>query len=93
VKETVVGSIKTGDHVKISVDSFPGKAFKGIVKFVGSVSTSKFALIPTNNPSGTFTKVTHRLPVRIKILNDDKHILKPGMMVEVTISISNTPKN
>ncbi len=89
VKETVVGNIKTGDSVKISVDSFPGKTFRGKVEFVGSVSTSKFALIPTNNPSGTFTKVTHRLPVRIKILNDSKHILKPGMMVEVTIDTSN----
>ena len=85
IKETVIGNIKTGDPVKIAVDSFPGKVFKGTVEFVGSVSTSKFALIPTNNPSGTFTKVTHRLPVRIRILNDSKHILKPGMMVEVTI--------
>ncbi len=85
-KETVIGNVKRGDPVKITVDSFPGKTFKGTVEFVGSVSTSKFALIPTNNPSGTFTKVTHRLPVRIKILNDKNHILKPGMMVEVTIN-------
>lgn len=85
VKETVIGNIKKGDPVVISVDSFPGKAFDGTVEFVGSVSTSKFALIPTNNPSGTYTKVTHRLPVRIKILNDKNHILKQGMMVEVTI--------
>ena len=85
-KETVIGNVRMGNPVKITVDSFPGKTFKGVVKFVGSVSTSKFALIPTNNPSGTFTKVTHRLPVRIKVLNDKNHILKPGMMVEVTIN-------
>ena len=85
-KETVIGNIRMGNPVKITVDSFPRKTFKGVVKFVGSVSTSKFALIPTNNPSGTFTKVTHRLPVRIKVLNDKNHILKPGMMVEVTIN-------
>ncbi len=85
-KETVIGNIRMGNPVKITVDSFPGKTFKGVVKFVGSVSTSKFALIPTNNPSGTFTKVTHRLPVRIKVLNDKNHILKQGMMVEVTIN-------
>ncbi len=90
IKETVIGNIKTGDRVKIAVDSFPGKVFKGTVEFVGSVSTSKFALIPTNNPSGTFTKVTHRLPVRIRILNDSRHILKPGMMVEVTIDTTAT---
>ena len=86
VKETVIGNVKKGDPVTITVDSFPGKVFRGKVKFVGSVTTSKFALIPTNNPSGTFTKVTHRLPVRIQILNDKNHILKPGMMVEVTIN-------
>ncbi len=87
VKETDAGYIKTGDPAVINVDSFPGKVFKGVVKYVGSVATSKFALIPTNNPSGTFTKVTHRLPVRIKILNKDGYDLKPGMMVEVTITI------
>ncbi|MDA8298381.1 MAG: HlyD family secretion protein [Deltaproteobacteria bacterium] len=86
VKETVIGNVKKGDPVTITVDSFPGKVFRGAVKFVGSVTTSKFALIPTNNPSGTFTKVTHRLPVRIEILNDKNHLLKPGMMVEVTIN-------
>ena len=86
VKETVIGNVKKGDPVTITVDSFPGKVFRGAVKFVGSVTTSKFALIPTNNPSGTFTKVTHRLPVRIQILNDKNHLLKPGMMVEVTIN-------
>ncbi len=92
VKETVVANVKKGDPVNIAVDSFPGKVFKGTVEFVGSVSTSKFALIPTNNPSGTFTKVTHRLPVRIKILNDAKHVLKPGMMVEVTIDTAKNSK-
>jgi membrane fusion protein (multidrug efflux system) len=86
IKETVIGNVKKGDPVTIAVDSFPGKVFRGAVKFVGSVTTSKFALIPTNNPSGTFTKVTHRLPVRIEILNDKNHLLKPGMMVEVTIN-------
>ncbi len=85
VKETLVANLKKGDPATVTVDSFPGKVFNGVVKFVGSVTTSKFALIPTNNPSGTYTKVTHRLPVRIKILNDKEHILKPGMMVEVTI--------
>jgi membrane fusion protein (multidrug efflux system) len=86
IKETLVANIKKGDAVAVTVDSFQGMAFKGVVEFVGSVTTSKFALIPTNNPSGTFTKVTHRLPVRIKVLNDTRHILKPGMMVEITIN-------
>jgi len=85
VKETLIAHVNKGDSVVVTVDSFPGKIFKGVVEFVGSVTTSKFALIPTNNPSGTYTKVTHRLPVRIRILNDKNHILKPGMMVEVSI--------
>ncbi len=85
VKETLIAHVKKGDPVVVTVDSFPGKIFKGLVQFVGSVTTSKFALIPTNNPSGTYTKVTHRLPVRIRVLNDKNHILKPGMMVEVSI--------
>ena len=51
----------------VSVDAYPDMKFKGKVKSIGDSATSEFALLPTPNPSGNFTKITQRLPVRVKI--------------------------
>jgi membrane fusion protein (multidrug efflux system) len=69
------------------VDAYPGRSFKGEIFRIGQAATSKFALLPDPNPSGNFTKITQRLPVRIRILDKDP-LLRPGMMVEVNIAAS-----
>ena len=86
VKETVVRKLIVGQTVNIHVDAYPDEAFLGKVQNIGSAATSQFALLPTPNPSGNFTKITQRLPVRIAIDNPDAR-LRPGMMVEVKIAI------
>ena len=55
---------------------------------IGNATTSEFALLPSPNPSGNFTKITQRLPVRIALQQKDG-LLRPGMMVEVNIDIRN----
>ena len=47
-------------------------------------ASSQFALIPNASPSGNFTKVTQRIPLRIDLKGNSK-TLRPGMMVEVAI--------
>jgi len=84
IKETSIRSLNVGQPVDIRVDAYPGEVFKGQVQIVGSAATSQFALLPTPNPSGNFTKITQRLPIRISIENPDER-LRPGMMVEVKI--------
>ena len=86
VKETVVRKLIVGQTVNIHVDAYPDEAFLGKVQNIGSAATSQFALLPTPNPSGNFTKITQRLPVRIAIDNPDTR-LRPGMMVKVKIAI------
>jgi membrane fusion protein (multidrug efflux system) len=86
IKETQVGSVKLGQPVHVSVDAYPGLAFDGKVTRIGSATTARFALLPTPNPSGNFTKITQRVPVKIDIANPPKP-LTPGMMVEVEIDI------
>ncbi|MCE9641706.1 MAG: HlyD family secretion protein [Betaproteobacteria bacterium] len=88
VKETDVAALKPGMKADIHVDAYPGKVFRGEVSRIGQVATSKFALLPDPNPSGNFTKITQRLPVRI-VLTDKDHALRPGMMVEVDIDRGN----
>ena len=88
VKETAIKKLAIGQVVKIHVDAFPNLDLRGSVSNIGSAATNQFALIPTPNPSGNFIKVTQRLPIKIEI-DDIDHRLKPGMMVEVDIVVSN----
>ena len=82
VKETDVRLLKPGMKAEVRVDAYPGRVFAGEVFRIGQTATSKFALLPDPNPSGNFTKITQRLPVRI-LLTEKDPALRPGMMVEV----------
>lgn len=86
VKETDFRRLTDGAAAQISIDAYPDREFRGEVVRIGEAATSQFALLPSPNPSGNFTKVTQRLPVRISIEQQDG-LLRPGMMVEVSIDV------
>ena len=88
IKETEIRKLKIGQEVDVSVDAYPDTQFRGRVLSVGNATTSEFALLPSPNPSGNFTKITQRLPVRIAI-EQQGGLLRPGMMVEINIDIRN----
>jgi membrane fusion protein, multidrug efflux system len=86
VKETDVRHLKLGSPAKISIDAYPDEVFKGTITRIGNAATSQFALLPTPNPSGNFTKIAQRLTIRVD-LEKASDLLRPGMMVEVNIGI------
>ena len=86
VKETDIRKVRIGQKADVTVDAYPDRKFKGTVAAIGNAATSEFALLPTPNPSGNFTKITQRLRVRVAIDQDQK-LLRPGMMVEVFIDV------
>lgn len=86
VKETEFRKIAPGAPATVEVDAYPGRAFEAKVSELGGAATSQFALLPNPNPSGNFTKVTQRLPIRLELRRRDD-ALKPGMMVEATIDV------
>lgn len=84
VKETEIRFFRPGAPVRLRVDAYPGRSFDGTVERVGGAATSEFALLPSPNPSGNFTKITQRLPVRIALPPGAADgLLRPGMMVEI----------
>lgn len=86
IKETDIRKVSVGAPVRVKVDAYPGQVFEARVSEVGGAATSQFALLPNPNPSGNFTKVTQRIPVRLEITQEDGR-LRPGMMVEATINV------
>jgi membrane fusion protein (multidrug efflux system) len=88
-EETKISSLRLGDVVEISVDAYPDTLWHGRVIQFGASTASQYALIPPNNASGNFTKVTQRIPVKIAIdrtsASTSSHRLLPGMSVEVRV--------
>ncbi len=86
IKETDLRHIKIGSAVTVEVDAYPDTLFEGKISKIGNAATSEFALLPTPNPSGNFTKVVQRIRIRVNLDNKDE-LLRPGMMVEVNVGI------
>jgi membrane fusion protein (multidrug efflux system) len=85
MKETQLKDIKPGQPADIEIDSFDG-TLAGHVDSLAAGTGSRFALLPAENASGNFTKVTQRIPVKIVLDHrDDARLLRPGMSAEVTI--------
>ena len=86
IRETEIRNIYIGQDVRLVVDAYPDRKFAARVDMITHAATSEFALLPNPTPSGNFTKVTQRIPVRIAVEQVDG-LLKPGMMVEVYIRV------
>ena len=88
-KETQLDKIHPGLPVTIKVDAFPDKEFKGKVESLSAGTGAKFTLLPPDNASGNFIKVTQRVPVKIVFTEqpDKDHQLAAGMNVVVDVKI------
>jgi len=67
LEETKMEKLHLGQKAVFSLDTYPGVVFTGKVFTMGTSTASQFSLIPQNNASGNFTKVTQRVPVKISI--------------------------
>lgn len=90
-EETKVGGMHLQQQAEYTVDAFPGVEFHGKIFNIGTNTAAQFSLIPPNNASGNFTKVTQRIPVKISIDECDSpdknliHRLVSGMSVVVKV--------
>lgn len=87
IEETKIGKLKTGQVVEYTIDGYPDRSFEGSIYDIGTAANSVFALIPTENSSGTFTKVTQRIPVKITLPKDDNVVFRPGMSAIIKIHV------
>ncbi|ADO09026.1 MULTISPECIES: HlyD family secretion protein [Pantoea] len=91
LKETQLANIRPGLPVTIRVDALDGKRFNGQVEFISPAAGSEFSAISPDNATGNFVKIAQRIPVRIRINDQDMHQLRPGMSVEVNIDTAAQP--
>jgi membrane fusion protein (multidrug efflux system) len=87
-KETQMGKMRVGQPVEIKVDAYKGVTFKGHVASINPASENTYALVPAQNASGNFVKVTQRIPVRIEVDERRSDLpLRPGMSVETYVKV------
>jgi membrane fusion protein (multidrug efflux system) len=87
-KETQMGRMRVGQPVEIKVDAYKGVMFHGHVASINPASENTYALVPAQNASGNFVKVTQRIPVRIEVDEQRSDLpLRPGMSVETYVRV------
>ncbi|TPK87420.1 HlyD family secretion protein [Mesorhizobium sp. B2-4-17] len=85
-KETQLTNMKPGQKAEIVVDTYPGRTFEATVKAIGAGTGAEFSLLPAQNATGNWVKVTQRIPVRLELTDPDaKMALRTGMSVSVTV--------
>ncbi|TAE13708.1 MAG: HlyD family secretion protein [Bacteroidetes bacterium] len=86
-KETQIANIKEGADAIIQVDAFGSEEFKGKVSSFAQATGAKFSLLPPDNATGNFVKVTQRIPVKIEFAQPipSQFPLRAGMSVSVKI--------
>jgi len=88
-KETDLARIKVGQPATILIDMYPGKTFRGVVESLSPASGAAFSLLPPQNATGNWVKVTQRFPVRVRVITrDSDRPLRIGASGSVTIDTS-----
>ena len=85
-KETDLTFVKPGDHVDLSVDTYPGHAWNAVVESIAPASGAEFSVLPPQNASGNWVKVVQRIPLRVRVdRKPGDPELRAGMSVIVDI--------
>ncbi|MEN2749172.1 HlyD family secretion protein [Sphingomonas sp. T9W2] len=86
-KETQLALMRPGQPVEIHVDALDDVPIKGRVESLAPGTGAQFSLLPPQNATGNFTKITQRVPVRVSIEATPaaRRLLVPGLSVTVTV--------
>lgn len=92
-KETQIAHLVPGSKVHLHVDAYEDDDILGTVQSIAPASGSVFSLLPAENATGNFTKVTQRVPVRIAIPKEalDTGKLRAGLSVVVDVDSRTAP--
>jgi membrane fusion protein (multidrug efflux system) len=85
-KETQLTYMKPGQKAEVVLDTYPNRTFQATVEAIGAGTGAEFSLLPAQNATGNWVKVTQRIPVRLKLDdNQGKLALRTGMSADVSV--------
>ena len=87
IEETDIHKISVGQTVDISIDAYPKRTFSGQVTEINQTTQTYFSGAASFSTSGTYTKITQLIPIKVAIQNTDNLPLVFGMNATVKIHI------
>ena len=85
-KETQLAGITPGQHAEVTFDAFPDRHLTATVETIGAGTGAEFALLPAQNATGNWVKVTQRIPVRLRLdAGSEVAGLRSGLSAEVSV--------
>jgi membrane fusion protein (multidrug efflux system) len=84
-KENQLEYMRPGQAAKVKLDAYPDRRLDAVVQGLTPGTGSSFSLLPAENATGNWVKVTQRLPVRIVFEHDPGVLLAPGLSATVTV--------
>ncbi|MCZ8324512.1 MAG: HlyD family secretion protein [Sphingomonadaceae bacterium] len=84
-KETDLADMRVGQRAEVRFDAYPGVRLKGHVAAIGAGTGSEFSVLPAQNATGNWVKVTQRVPVRIVLDEPSPRELIAGLSSKVTV--------
>ena len=90
-KETDLNKMAPGQPAELHLDAYPSAKIIGHVASIGRGTGSEFSVLPAQNASGNWVKVTQRVPVRIAIDSNPGRPLIAGLSADVTVDTKEQP--
>jgi membrane fusion protein (multidrug efflux system) len=84
-KETELTEMRPGQTAEIRLDAYPDLVLEGHVASIGAGTGSQFSILPAQNATGNWVKVTQRVPVRIVLDQVSPRPLISGLSTHVTV--------
>lgn len=87
-KETQLAKLRVGQSAEVEIDAIPGQKFSARVTGIGAGTGSQFSLLPAQNATGNWVKVTQRVPVRLTFTGKLDRPLVAGWSAKVTVRVA-----
>jgi membrane fusion protein (multidrug efflux system) len=84
-KENQLEYMRPGQHAKIKIDAYPDVKFDAVIEDVSPGTGSSFSLLPAENATGNWVKVTQRVPVNLEFTPRPDVPLEDGLSASVTV--------
>lgn len=85
-KETQLAALNPGEPAEVVFDAFPDRTYAATVEAVGAGTGAEFSLLPAQNATGNWVKVTQRVPVRLRLAEGQQVAdLRSGLSAKVKV--------
>jgi membrane fusion protein (multidrug efflux system) len=84
-KESDLAHMRPGQKATVKVDAHPGQEFEAKVESISPGTGAAFSLLPPENATGNWVKVTQRVPVRLVFTKRPAINLQSGLSAVVKV--------